>query len=228
MTTSLNKSEVLSIIADTAIVAMLRLPSADDALDMGAALIACGIPCLQIPLTVPGATEVIAELRRTQPGGVLIGAGTVLDARSAEACFDAGAQFVVSPIANPATIDRCTEAGVAMIAGALTPSEVVAAWQAGADMVRVYPAGVLGGPSYLKLLRASLPQIRLLAAGGVDLQTASAFLHAGAAALEIDQDLVDLDALRGGRVEEIRTNANLYIDVVVQALALVNGTHESV
>lgn len=218
----MDKSEVLSIIEGTAIIAMLRLPSADDALEMATVLIEAGIPCVQVPLTVPGAVEVIAELRRSHPA-VLIGAGTVLNAKAAEGCFTAGAQFIVSPITDFATISRCNEASVAVVAGALTPTEIVAASTAGADMVRIYPCGALGGPAYVKFLRAPLPHLRLMAAGGVDLRTAAEYLSCGAAALEIDVDLVDLDALRGGREQEIATNARLYIDVVVEALSMLSG-----
>lgn len=214
------KAEVLSIVESTAMIAMLRMRSADDALGMAGVLIEAGIPCIQVPLTVPGATEVITELRRSHPAGVLIGAGTVLDAKAAEACFAADAQFIVSPIADPPTIRRCNEAGVLVAAGALTPTEIHMAWRAGADLVRVYPCAALGGPAYIKFLMAPMPELRLLAAGGVQLQTAAEFIAAGAAALEVDTDLVDLDALHGDRTPEIVTNAHLYIDVIVEALSM--------
>jgi 2-dehydro-3-deoxyphosphogluconate aldolase/(4S)-4-hydroxy-2-oxoglutarate aldolase len=222
----MSKSEVLDKIGETSLVAMLRLPSADDALDMAEVLIEAGIPCLQVPLTVPGAAEVIAELRQDHPQ-VLIGAGTVLDARAAEACFKVGAQFIVSPIADAASISRCNEAGIPIVAGALTPTEVVGAWTAGADMVRIYPCGALGGVTYLKFLRAPLPQVRFLCAGGVSLQTASDFIAAGAVALEVDMDLVDLDALHGGRTQDIATNARLFMDVLASARALVASAEVS-
>jgi 2-dehydro-3-deoxyphosphogluconate aldolase/(4S)-4-hydroxy-2-oxoglutarate aldolase len=215
----MSKSEVLSKIGETSLVAMLQMPSADDALEMAEALIEAGIPCLQVPLTVPGAAEVIAELRQDHPQ-VLVGAGTVLDARAAEACFKAGAQFIVSPITDVGSISRCNEAGVPVVAGALTPTEIVAAWNAGADMVRVYPCGALGGAPYLRFLRAPLPHIRFLCAGGVSLQTAADFIAAGAVALEVDIDLVDSDALHGGRLQDIATNARLYMDVLASARAL--------
>src|SRR5215213_7598689 len=196
----MSRSEVLAKIGETSLVAMLRLPSADDALEM--------------------AEELIEELRQDHPQ-VLVGAGTVLDARAAEACFKVGAQFIVSPITDVATVSRCNEAGIPIIAGALTPTEIVAAWNAGADMVRVYPCGALGGSQYLRFLRAPLPHIRFLCAGGVSLQTAADFIAAGAAALEVDLDLVDLDALHAGRLQDIAINARLYMDVLASARALV-------
>lgn len=213
------KSEVLAKIESTAMVAMLRMPSADDALEMAEVLIEAGVPCIQVPLTVPAAAEVIAELRQDHPE-VLVGAGTVLDARAAEACFKVGAQFIVSPITDVASISRCNEAGIPIVAGALTPTEIVTAWNSGADMVRIFPCGAMGGAAYLRFLRAPLPQVRFLCAGGVSLQTAADFIAAGAVALEVDADLVDLDALHGGRTQDIATNARLYMDVVASARAL--------
>ena len=219
----MTKAQVLAAIRDTALVAMLRMPSADDALEMAEVLIEAGITCVQVPLTVPGALDVIAELCGNSDGRVLIGAGTVLDARSAEACARAGAQFVVSPIVDIATISRCNEAGLVVVAGALTPTEVVTAWNAGADMVRIYPCGAMGEPAYVRFLRAPLPQIRLMPAGGVCMQNAADFIAAGSVALEVDSDLVDLDALHGGRAADITTNVHLYMDVVQQARAIAAG-----
>jgi 2-dehydro-3-deoxyphosphogluconate aldolase / (4S)-4-hydroxy-2-oxoglutarate aldolase len=214
------KPEVLAMIRDRVIIAMLRMPSADDALEMAEVLIDAGITCIQVPLTVPGAVEVVAELKQTRGGHVLIAAGTVLDSKSAEACIRAGACFIVSPIVDLGTIGQCNEAGIAVVAGAFTPTEIVSAARAGADMVRVYPCGALGGPGYLRCLRAPLPEVPLIPAGGVSLQTAAEFISAGAAALEVESDLVDLDALRGGRITEITTNARLYLDVMAEARSL--------
>lgn len=214
----MDRAEVLAAIGHQALIAMLRMPSADDALEMAEALIEAGIPCVQVPLTVPGAIDVIIELRQSYPQ-VLVGAGTVLDAKSADASLRADAQFIVSPVGDPQTIYRCKEAGVIVAAGALTPTEVVTVWNAGADLVRIYPCAALGGPSYVKFLKTPLPDVRLLPAGGVSLQTAAAYIAAGATALEVESDLVDLDALHAGRTQEIATNARLYLDVMGQALS---------
>jgi len=217
------KSEILSTIEGAGFIAMLRIPSADDTLEMSEVLIEAGVPCIQIPLTVPGATEVIAELRERYASRALIGAGTVLNAKAADACIAAGAQFIVSPVVDSATISQCNEAGTTVVASALTPTEALTAWNSGADMVRIYPCGALGGPAYVKFLLAPLPQVRLLAAGGVSMQNAADFIAAGAVALEVDSDLADLDALRGGRKDDIVTNVHLYLDVVVEALSLAAG-----
>jgi 2-dehydro-3-deoxyphosphogluconate aldolase/(4S)-4-hydroxy-2-oxoglutarate aldolase len=214
------KAEVLAAIRDRGIIAMLRMPSADDALEMAEVLIDAGVTCIEVPLTVPGAVEVVAELKQSAGDHVLICAGTVLDAKSAESCIRAGACFIVSPIVDYATIGRCNEAGIAVVAGAFTPTEIVTAWRAGADMVRVYPCGALGGPAYLRCLTTPLPEVPLIPAGGISLQTAAEFITAGAAALEVESDLVDLDALRGGRTNEIVTNARLYLEVMAQARTL--------
>jgi 2-dehydro-3-deoxyphosphogluconate aldolase / (4S)-4-hydroxy-2-oxoglutarate aldolase len=217
------KAAVLGTLRDRALIAMLRMPSADDALEMAEVLIEAGITCVQIPLTVPGAPEVITELCRDHGEVAMIGAGTVLDARAAEACIRAGAQFIVSPVLDRATIGHCNEAGVVAVPGALTLTEILAARNAGADMVRIYPCVTMGGPAYLRFVRAPLPDIPLLPAGGVSLEAAADYIASGAAALEVDIDLVDLDALRGGRPHEIVTNAHLYLDVAIQARALMSG-----
>ena len=211
------KSVVLSTLERHALLAMLRMPSADDALEMAEVLIEAGITCVQVPLTVPGAIEVIVELNHTYAERALVGAGTVLDTKSAEACIRAGAHFIVSPLLDVGTVSRCNEAGVAVVAGALTPTEIFTARQAGADMVRIYPCAAMGGPPYITFVRAPMPDIPLLPAGGVSLQTAADYIASGATVLEVDIDLVDLDALHGGRSHDIVTNANLYLEVVKQA-----------
>jgi 2-dehydro-3-deoxyphosphogluconate aldolase/(4S)-4-hydroxy-2-oxoglutarate aldolase len=216
----MQKSEVLSALGKKGMIAMLRMPSADDALEMAEVLIEAGVPCVEVPLTVPAGIEVVAELAQSYGDKVLVGAGTVLDARSAEACMKAGAHFIMSPVLDLGTISRCNEAGVVVVAGALTPTEILTAWRAGADLVRVFPCGAMGGPAYIRFLRAPLPQVPLVPAGGVSLQTASDFIAAGAEALEVDADMVDLDALHGGRTQDIVTNVHLYLDVLAQARAL--------
>lgn len=216
------KDVVLAMLENHALLAMLRMPSADDALEMAEVLIEAGILCVQVPMTVPGAIEVIVELERTYGERALIGAGTVLESKTADACLQAGAQFIVSPLMNPGTIGRCNEAGVAIVAGALTPTEIYAARHAGADMVRIFPCAAMGGASYIRFVRAPMPDIPLLPAGGVSLQTAADYISAGATALEVDIDLVDLDALHGGRSHDIVTNAHLYLEVAKQAQAMSN------
>jgi len=167
---------------------------------------------------VPGAIELIREVTR-RATDALVGAGTVLDPENALACIDAGARFVVSPALNLATIAACREAGIAVLPGALTPTEVLTAWNAGADFVKVFPANALGGPSYLKSLKAPLPQVKLVPTGGVNLQTAKDFIRAGASALGIGADLVDLQALRRGDAELVTERARKFLSLVAEARA---------
>jgi 2-dehydro-3-deoxyphosphogluconate aldolase/(4S)-4-hydroxy-2-oxoglutarate aldolase len=147
----------------------------------------------------------------------VVGAGTVLDPETAIRCIDAGAQFILSPALNPATIATCRKREVVIIPGALTPTEVVAAWTAGADLVKVFPAGAVGGPGYLKALKAPLPQIDLVPTGGVDLDTAGDFIRAGAAALGVGSALVDLAALRRGEASVLTERARRFVEIVQAA-----------
>jgi 2-dehydro-3-deoxyphosphogluconate aldolase/(4S)-4-hydroxy-2-oxoglutarate aldolase len=143
----------------------------------------------------------------------------VLDPEAARSCIDAGARFIVSPSFNPDTIAACREADVAVLPGALTPTEILAAWRAGADLVKVFPAGAVGGPSYIKSLKAPLPQIDLVPTGGVNLKTAGDFIRAGAAALGVGADLVDLEALRRGEPEVLTERALDFVRIVEEARA---------
>jgi 2-dehydro-3-deoxyphosphogluconate aldolase / (4S)-4-hydroxy-2-oxoglutarate aldolase len=174
---------------------------------------------LEITMTVPGAVDVIKGLTAEIDPEVIVGAGTVMDAQTAQACIEAGAQFIVSPALNLETIAFCGQQGVLVMPGVLTPTEVVTAWTAGADFVKVFPAGAVGGASYIKALKAPLPQVKLVPTGGVSLQTAAAFIKAGAEALGVGGDLVDGKALREGRDELISERARLFVDIVQQARA---------
>ncbi|MCG6920773.1 MAG: bifunctional 4-hydroxy-2-oxoglutarate aldolase/2-dehydro-3-deoxy-phosphogluconate aldolase, partial [Acidobacteria bacterium] len=164
----------------------------------------------------PGAVELIREVA-SRATDALVGAGTVLDPETATRCIDAGARFVVSPALNLDTVATCREAGIAVIPGALSPTEVVTAWKAGADLVKVFPAGAVGGPSYIKALKAPLPQIDLVPTGGVNLQTAGDFIRAGASALGVGGDLVDLAALRRGEASVLTERARKFVEAVREA-----------
>lgn len=214
----MDKQAVLERITTTGVVPVIRAQSADEAAAAIAAIQQGGLSVLEITMTVPGAVELIREVAR-RATDALVGAGTVLDPSTARACIDAGARFVVSPALNLATIEACREAGVAVLPGALTPTEVVTAWNAGADLVKVFPAGALGGPSYIKSLKAPLPQVRLVPTGGVNLQTAKDFIKAGAAALGVGADLVDLAALRRGEADLIAERARQFLALVREARA---------
>jgi 2-dehydro-3-deoxyphosphogluconate aldolase/(4S)-4-hydroxy-2-oxoglutarate aldolase len=168
-------------------------------------------------MTVPGAVGVIEEVSQRLGDEALVGAGTVLDGETAGACILAGAQFVVSPSLNLETIEVCRRHGVAAMPGALTPTEVVQAWSAGADLVKVFPAGAVGGASYIRALKAPLPQIELVPTGGVSLKTAADFIKAGASALGVGADLVDLKAIREGQHGLITERAREFVRIVREA-----------
>jgi len=168
-------------------------------------------------MTVPGAIDLIAEVAKTMGSEVLVGAGTVLDAETAERCIQAGATFIVSPGFDLGTVDRARRAGVLMMAGALTPTEVITAWKAGSDFVKIFPCGAVGGPIYLKALKAPLPQVPMVPTGGVNLETAADFIRAGADALGIGGELVSASALASGETGEITQAARRYLEIVQEA-----------
>jgi 2-dehydro-3-deoxyphosphogluconate aldolase/(4S)-4-hydroxy-2-oxoglutarate aldolase len=213
----MNKNEVIQRIKEVGLVPVVRAASADEAMQAIDAIKAGGVSVLEITMTVPGAVGAIAEVTKRFGDEVLVGAGTVLDAETARTCMLAGAQFIVSPSLNLETIACCRRYGVAVLPGALTPTEVVQAWTAGADFVKVFPAGALGGASYLKALKAPLPQIELVPTGGVSLKTAADFIKAGASALGVGADLVDVKALRAGEAQVITERARQYVEIVREA-----------
>jgi len=214
----MDKRQVLERLTTTGVVPVIRAQSADEAAQAIAAIQKGGVSVLEITMTVPGAVELIREVTR-RATDALVGAGTVLDPETARACIGAGASFIVSPALNLLTIAACRDAGVAVLPGALTPTEVVAAWSAGADLVKVFPANALGGPSYIKSLKAPLPHIGLVPTGGVNLQTAKDFIKAGAAALGVGADLVDLQALRRGEADLISERTRQFLTLVREARA---------
>ncbi len=213
----MNKTEVIKQIKDTGLIPVVRATSAEEAMKAIDAIREGGVSVLEITMTVPGAVGVIEQLTKKYGSDVLVGAGTVLDAETARTCMLSGAQFVVSPALNLETIECCRRYGVAVMPGALTPTEVVQAWTAGADFVKVFPAGALGGASYLKALKAPLPQIELVPTGGVSLKTAADFIKAGASALGVGADLVDLKAIRDGQASVITERAKQFVQIVREA-----------
>jgi 2-dehydro-3-deoxyphosphogluconate aldolase/(4S)-4-hydroxy-2-oxoglutarate aldolase len=215
----MNKHDVLAKIREVGLIPVIRAESPEAAGRAIDAIRAGGVPILEITMTVPGAVDLIGDVARKYGKDAVVGAGTVLDPETARACILAGAQFVVSPSLNLETIACCRRYGVAVLPGALTPTEVLAAWQAGADMVKVFPAGALGGPSYIKALKAPLPQIDLVPTGGVSLKTAADFIKAGATALGVGADLVDTQALASGQAGEITRKAREFVDLVKAARA---------
>lgn len=215
----MKKAEVLSRIHQIGIVPVLRASSTKEALAIAKAIEAGGVPILEVTMTVPGAIHVIEQLVEHGGDRLLVGAGTVLDAETARACILAGAQFVVSPALDLRTIELCRKYGVPVLPGALTPTEIVTAWQAGADAVKVFPCSAVGGAKYLKAVKAPLPQIDLIPTGGVSLATAEEFLEAGAFALGVGGDLVDNKAIANGHPEIITENARKYLAITQKARA---------
>ena len=212
-----DKREVIQTIRDIGVIPVVRATTADEAMRAIDAIREGGIPVLEITMTVPGAVKLIEEVAKRYGDAALVGAGTVLDPETATACIESGAKFVVSPALNLETIACCRKLDVAVMPGALTPTEVVQAWNAGADFVKVFPAGAVGGPSYLKSLKAPLPQIELVPTGGVSLKTAADFIRAGAAALGVGADLVDIKAIREGQSALITERAKQFIEIVREA-----------
>ena len=214
-----DKAEVLQKIRSIGIIPVVRAQSADEAMQAIDAIREGGIPILEITMTVPGAVGVIEQVSNRYGDEVLVGAGTVLDGETARACILAGAQFIVSPSLNLETIETCNRHGIAVMPGALTPTEVVHAWSAGADFVKVFPAGAVGGASYIKSLKAPLPRIELVPTGGVSLKTAADFIKAGASALGVGADLVDVKAIREGQAHLITERAREFVRIVQAARA---------
>ena len=210
----MNKTEILQHIHSIGLVPVLRASSASEAIVIADAILAGGVTVLEVTMTVPGAIQVIEQLADHHGEKLLIGAGTVLDAETARSCILAGAQFIVSPALDLRTIELCRRYSVPIMPGALTPTEIVTAWQAGADVVKVFPCSALGGAKYLKALQGPLPQIQLIPTGGVSLSTAAEFLAAGAFALGVGSDLVDAKAAAEGRSDVITENARKYIEIV--------------
>jgi len=203
----MTKSEVLTWIRRAKVVPVIRAPSSELALEAVDALVEGGIDVLEITMTVPGAVEVIAEACRRLRSKALVGAGTVMDAATAEACVAAGARFIVSPAFDISTVHACNRMEVVISPGALTPTEIVTAWRAGADVVKVFPCGAMGGPSYIRYLKAPLPDIPLMPTGGPTLESLGEYLAAGALAVGIAGSLVDIELLQDGRREEFVARA---------------------
>ena len=210
----MHKSEVLKKIREVGLVPVLRADSEEEALAIAYALEAGGVTILEVTMTVPGAVDAIRRLASEAGDRILVGAGTVLDPETARVCMLAGARFIVSPALNVRTIELCRRYDVAVFPGALTPTEIITAWEAGADAVKVFPCSAVGGAKYLKAIKAPLPQIELIPTGGVSLATAAEFLDAGAIALGVGGDLVDNKAIRAGNPEVITENARKYLEIV--------------
>ena len=204
------------ILERVGLIPVLRARGAAQAHAVVKAMIAGGVTVVEVTMTVPGAVALLAELKSEYAGQLLLGAGTVTTAEQADATIDAGAEFVVSPSFHPAVVAITKARKKLSIPGALTPTEVVTAWDAGADYVKIFPCSAMGGASYLRSLLAPFPHLKLIPTGGVTLQTAEDFLRAGARALGVGSDLVNLAAIDAGAPEFITETARAYLNLVSQ------------
>jgi 2-dehydro-3-deoxyphosphogluconate aldolase/(4S)-4-hydroxy-2-oxoglutarate aldolase len=211
--------QILSFIIDIGIVPVVRTSSAETAIKSIEAIYRGGIRSAEITMTVPGAIKALEKIADQFGDKIMLGAGTVLDPETARACMLAGAQFFVTPSLNLATIEIARRYSKVICAGALTPTEVLAAWQAGADVVKIFPANAVGGPKYIKSLKGPLPQVEMIPTGGVNLETAGEFLKAGACAVAVGGELVDAKLIGERRYERIEELAREYLAVIAKARA---------
>jgi 2-dehydro-3-deoxyphosphogluconate aldolase/(4S)-4-hydroxy-2-oxoglutarate aldolase len=212
----MTKNEVCALIEEIGIIPAIRVSSGDDAHFASEAVSRGGIPIVEITLTVPGAVELIAHLVRFHPK-MIVGAGTVLDTKTARICMDAGASFITAPGFDAGIVEFVARENMAILPGALTPTEVISAWQAGADFVKVFPCAQIGGERYIKALKTALPQIPLIAAGGVNQQTAANYILSGAVAIGVGADLIPHEAIERRQAERIRELALRFTGFVKEA-----------
>jgi len=212
----MTRQAVVRQIEELGIVAVIRLKDPGKLRAVIGAIADGGVRALEVTMTVPGAVDLIRGLAPALPSGFLLGAGTVLDAATAVEVIDAGAQFVVSPVFRPAIIDACHARDVAALPGCFTPTEILEAWDADADIVKVFPATALG-PTYLKDIRGPLPQVKLMPTGGVTLDNADAWIGAGAVAVGVGTSLLDAKAIADGAFDVLRANAERIVANVRKA-----------
>lgn len=212
----MTREKVCERIAEIGIIPAIRVSSPEDAHFAAEAVQQGGIPIVEITLTIPGAVDLISNLAK-QNGRMIVGAGTVLDLVTARRCLDAGAHFLTSPGLDLEIVEFAKHQNVAVLPGALTPTEVIAAWKAGADFVKVFPCSQLGGDRYIKVLKTPLPQVPLIAAGGVNQQTATNFILAGATAIGIGGELIPSEAIERRQARRIHELAGRFLGFVREA-----------
>ena len=206
-------SKSLQRVLDHKIVAVIRAENGDLLVDVAESLLAGGVEVMEVTFTVPRATRVLEKVADRIGSRILLGAGTVLDTETCRAAILAGAEFIVSPAVNVEVIELCKRYSKPVMPGAFTPTEVITAWQAGADIVKIFPSEITG-PKYLKALHGPLPQVRLMPTGGVNLDTVAAFLRCGACALGIGSSLVDPKTVAAGDLKKIESLARQYVQIV--------------
>ena len=210
----MSKERTLSSILEIGIVPIVRAASSEAAAKAAEAIYRGGIRAVEITMTVPGALHVLEELADQFGDRITLGAGTVLDPETARSSILAGAEFIVTPALKASTIEMCRRYSKVIMPGALTPTEILTAWEAGADLVKVFPCGNVGGPKYIRALKAPFPQIQMVPTGGVNLDTTADFLRAGAAAVAVGSELVNARALAEGKFEVIEQTARQFLTVV--------------
>jgi 2-dehydro-3-deoxyphosphogluconate aldolase / (4S)-4-hydroxy-2-oxoglutarate aldolase len=212
-------SEVKQQLETVGLLPVLRASSVAEALALVDAMYAGGVNVMEVTMTVPGAIDVLKELKKKYGSNILLGSGTVTTAAQAQATIEAGAEFVISPSLHLDVIAKTKELGKVSIPGSLTPTEVITAWNAGADYVKIFPCSAMGGAPYLKSLKAPFPFLNLIPTGGVTLQTAPDFIKAGAKALGVGADLVNAQAIKEGKADTVTATAKAYLDIIKKTRA---------
>ena len=215
----MNKMEKLSLIRETGVIAIMRAQSSSQLIAAADAIKTGGVRVIEVTMTTPGALEVIAQATQRYGDEVLFGAGSVLDPETARAAILAGAGFVVAPTLKVEMVALCNRYSIPVMPGIYTPTEALTAWEAGADMVKLFPAS-FGGPALIKAMRAPLPQLEIVPVGGVDLNTAADFIRSGAAALGVGSSLVNQKLLDAGDMEELTRRAQGFIAEVIKGRAV--------
>jgi 2-dehydro-3-deoxyphosphogluconate aldolase/(4S)-4-hydroxy-2-oxoglutarate aldolase len=213
----MTSKEILAFISEVGIVPIVRTSSAEGAIQAVEAIYNGGVRAAEITMTVPGAIHALEKLADRFGGKLILGAGTVLDPETARACMLAGAEFFVTPSLRLSTIEMAKRYSKVICPGALTPTEVLAAWEAGADVVKIFPCGNVGGPKYIKALKGPFPQIEMIPTGGVNLETTGDFLKAGACAVAVGGELVDAKTVKEGRFDIIENRARQYLAAIAKA-----------
>ena len=219
----MTKQQILASMIDIGIVPVVRTTSAESAIRAIEAIHAGGIRAAEITMTVPGAIKALEQVAAKFGDKIVLGAGTVLDPETARICMLSGAEFFVTPSLKVATIEMARRYSKVICPGALTPTEVLTAWEAGADIVKVFPCGNMGGPKYIKALKGPFPQIEMVPTSGVNLDTAGDFLKAGACAVAVGGELVDAKLIKENKYDEIEARAKQYLAVIAKARAELKG-----
>jgi 2-dehydro-3-deoxyphosphogluconate aldolase / (4S)-4-hydroxy-2-oxoglutarate aldolase len=213
---AMHRTAVVKSLTDVGLVPIVRASSQEEALKVVEAIRAAGVSTVEITMTVPGAIPLLESLSSQLGDKVLLGAGTVLDPETARLAILAGAEFLISPALNVKVIEMTRRYSKVSIPAGLTPTEIVTAWEAGADFVKVFPCGAMGGADYIKALKAPLPHVEMIPTGGVSLETAPAFLKAGAAAVAVGGEIVDKKAVKEKRWDVVTENTRKFVDLVVR------------